>query len=624
MTRSTLIVTIITTLTSTALGGGALADPPARVGRIAYVEGNVSFQPPEQDEWTSAVANFPVTWGEAFWTGDDGRVELQVGSIAASLDNETQVDIAALRYGEMRLALSQGSVSLRIRGAPVGGVTVSTPAGDIRLPRRGFYRIDVGAPQEDGGYPTTEVTVFQGEADAPGPDGYAPVIAGRAAVLYAGYDPQLQGAEDTAIDDWARHRLREDSGDANNPEFEGMSGAANLGRYGDFILTPEYGQVWFPRDVSPDWAPYREGRWAYVAPWGYTWIDDEPWGFAPFHYGRWALLGSRWGWVPGRVNAEPTYAPALVAFVGGQGWGLDVRLGGGPGGVLGWIPLAPDEVFRPPYQVSDDYFRRANVADVSVTTYNTVVINRTVNTITTNSYHNAPAATVVRAEAFRNGQAVRESRARIAPEEFARAPLVQPTIAAPPPGHRPLRLAAPGAPPHPVAVPPPRLAATRAAIVAPPTPGGRRPPVIAGARLNAPASLSIHPGATGILIAPAQAKNPNAQHRQPPAAPLDATGTPPPSSPTGADAQAQTAAQAARRKARQEAAQKADAAQAQTPAELASPPAPQPSGPNAPAAALASPPDAQARAAVQAARRKARQEAAQKAGAAAPAEAPQP
>ena len=635
MMPRTLIVAIIAYLASAALGGVAFADPPARVGRIAYVEGDVSFQPPQQDEWTAAIPNFPMTRGEAFWTGDNGRVELQVGPIAASLDNETQVDVAALRYGEMRLALSQGSISLRIRGAPVGGVTVSTPAGDIRIPRWGFYRIDVGAPQDDGGYPPTEVTVFQGEAEAPGPEDYTPVLTGQAAVLYAGYDPQLQGAENTAIDDWARQRLREESWGANSPAFQGMTGAADLGRYGDFSITPEYGQVWFPHNVSPDWAPYREGRWAYVAPWGYTWIDDEPWGFAPFHYGRWALIDGRWGWVPGRRDAEPIYAPALVAFVGGQGWGRDISLGGGQGGMLGWIPLAPDEVFSPSYQVSDDYFRRANVGDVSVTKYNSVVVNRTVNTITANKYHNAPAATVVRAEAFRDGQAVRETRARIAPEVLARAPLVTPTVAIPPPQYRSLRLTAPGTPPRSVAVPPSRLAATRAAIVAPTVPDSRRPPMIAGARLTPPALQSTQRGATATLIAPAQARNPNAQHRPSPApAPvmMDAPPLTPPSSPTDTQALDQAAAQAARRKARQEAAQKADSGSAQSAAGPSSMPVPAPLGSN-PSSSSADPsvdPQALDQAAAQAARRKARQEAAQKAAAgavqapAAPASTPPP
>ena len=69
-------------------------------------------------------------------------------------------------------------------------------------------------------------------------------------------------------------------------------------QYGVMVRQPEYGQVWYPQ-VAPDWVPYREGSWAYVAPWGWTWVDSEPWGFAPFHYGRWADIGGRWGWVPG-------------------------------------------------------------------------------------------------------------------------------------------------------------------------------------------------------------------------------------------------------------------------------------------------------------------------------------
>ena len=52
--------------------------------------------------------------------------------------------------------------------------------------------------------------------------------------------------------------------------------------------------------VAAGWAPYRYGRWAWVRPWGWTWVDDAPWGFAPFHYGRWVCgRGERWCWAPG-------------------------------------------------------------------------------------------------------------------------------------------------------------------------------------------------------------------------------------------------------------------------------------------------------------------------------------
>jgi hypothetical protein len=56
-----------------------------------------------------------------------------------------------------------------------------------------------------------------------------------------------------------------------------------------------------PQQVAIDWAPYRDGHWAYVVPWGWTWVDNAPWGFTPFHYGRWVLYGNRWAWLPGEA-----------------------------------------------------------------------------------------------------------------------------------------------------------------------------------------------------------------------------------------------------------------------------------------------------------------------------------
>ena len=82
-----------------------------------------------------------------------------------------------------------------------------------------------------------------------------------------------------------------------------MTGGAELAQYGSFETSTQYGQVWHPRDVPADWAPYRDGHWAYVAPWGWNWVDNQAWGFAPSHYGRWVQDGGRWGlvrWRPWR------------------------------------------------------------------------------------------------------------------------------------------------------------------------------------------------------------------------------------------------------------------------------------------------------------------------------------
>jgi len=92
-----------------------------------------------------------------------------------------------------------------------------------------------------------------------------------------------------------------------------MTGAQDLDAYGDWSETPEYGAAWFPRTVDVDWAPYRSGHWAWVAPWGWTWIDAAPWGFAPFHYGRWVRIHGAWAWIPGTRITRPVYAPAWWA-----------------------------------------------------------------------------------------------------------------------------------------------------------------------------------------------------------------------------------------------------------------------------------------------------------------------
>src|SRR5262245_54764686 len=97
-----------------------------------------------------------------------------------------------------------------------------------------------------------------------------------------------------------------------------------LAPYGDWMEMQPYGWVWAPRSVDPDWRPYRDGHWVYTD-YDWTWVADEPWGWAPFHYGRWAL-DSRYGWVwvPGSV-----WAPAWVSWR----WGDDYA---------GWAPLPPD------------------------------------------------------------------------------------------------------------------------------------------------------------------------------------------------------------------------------------------------------------------------------------------
>jgi len=481
-----------------ALAGAALADPPSQVGRVAWVENGVSFLPPGEQSWTWASVNYPVTDGESFWTGDGGRTEVQVGPIEVSADSQTELDVLALDYGQMRLGLPQGSIDLKLWRAPRGGVAISTPAGDVLIDQPGEYRVDVGAPQDDGSYSPVEVTVFDGHAAAPGQYGATDVGPGAAAVIYPGYDPQMQYAQDADIDDWARSRESGENWNVQAAYSPDVTGYGELAGYGSFVQDPDYGTVWYPNGVSYDWAPYRFGRWAYVAPWGYTWVDDQPWGFAPFHYGRWAQINGRWGWIPGQPTARPVYAPALVAFIGGLAFG--------GGGGVGWIPLGPNEVYRPPYQVSDRYLRQVNVTSVSTTTINNITVNNVTNVT---QYHNAHAAMVVSAGSFAGGGSVQKAAVAVTPAALAQARPGAALPALPPPAARAgggFR----GAGATPGATPPARLQAVHAAVAAQPA-GATRPPVIAGAHIGPP---QARPPGTPAFVGPAQRKNPGPQIRQ--------------------------------------------------------------------------------------------------------------
>jgi hypothetical protein len=97
----------------------------------------------------------------------------------------------------------------------------------------------------------------------------------------------------------------------------------SLASYGNWIERPSYGWVWTPRDVSASWRPYQAGHWVWSDE-GWTWLTDEPYGWATYHYGRWYQdpeIG--WAWVPGS-----DWAPAWVSWQEGNDY-------------VGWAPLPP-------------------------------------------------------------------------------------------------------------------------------------------------------------------------------------------------------------------------------------------------------------------------------------------
>jgi hypothetical protein len=367
-----------------------------------------------------------LTAGDNLWTDKDSRAELHIGSTALRMDSETSVTFLDLDDHTTQIKLSMGTLIVRVRHLDDGDVfEVDTPNLAYNIQRTGEYRLDVNS---DGNL--TNVTVWQGRGEATGGGDSYLVVAGQEA-RFSGTDQldheiaQLPGSDD--FDGWSSGRDQaEDRSESANYVSEEVTGYEDLDAYGTWNYQAGYGAAWSPTGVAVDWAPYRFGHWVWIAPWGWTWVEDEPWGFAPFHYGRWAFVSSRWFWVPGPVVVRPMYAPALVAFVGGPGFHLSVGVGG-PG--VAWFPLGPGEVYMPWYRTSRVYVNNVNITNTRVNVtqvtnvYNVYNSRTTVNAthITYVNQHISNAVTAVPRDTFVNARPVGGSFVRVDEKQLATA-----------------------------------------------------------------------------------------------------------------------------------------------------------------------------------------------------------
>src|SRR5204863_6179185 len=63
--------------------------PPARVGRVSFVSGQLGFHLAGETAWSAAKVNYPVATGGSFWTDPKSRAELRIGSRTISFAGDT-------------------------------------------------------------------------------------------------------------------------------------------------------------------------------------------------------------------------------------------------------------------------------------------------------------------------------------------------------------------------------------------------------------------------------------------------------------------------------------------------------------------------------------------------------
>lgn len=415
LTPSTALLIAALVLLIVATPALAENDPPSRVMRLKYMSGQVSFQPGGVDDWVAASINRPLTTADRVWTDKESRAELNLGTASLRMDGETSLTVSNLSDSTVQVELDQGVLNIHVRKLYGGEIyEVDTPNVAFTLLKAGDYRFEVD-PNGD----TTTVIVRRGKGEGNGNGRGVEVESGEMARFQHGntlMHSMARAPRPDGFDDWCQVRNeREDKSGSFRYVSDDVIGYEDLDDNGYWRSVPTYGNIWVPRTVVVGWAPYRYGHWAWIEPWGWTWVDDAPWGFAPFHYGRWVYSSYGWGWCPGPRHYRSIYSPALVAWFGGSHWGVGLGFGGGYG--VGWVPLGWGEPYYPYYRASRNYVREVNIRNTHITNinyvtnnYTTIINNRNSNnTITHIKYVNQNGMTTVPAGTLEHGRPVAKS-----------------------------------------------------------------------------------------------------------------------------------------------------------------------------------------------------------------------
>ncbi|MEW6001217.1 MAG: DUF6600 domain-containing protein [Nitrospirota bacterium] len=298
---------------------------------VSLIDGDVQIKTEDTSDWVPASINMPLMSGDSLWVPEGGRVELQTkyGSYLR-LDKNSSLDILRIENDSSQFYLPFGRAYINFSGLKGRLLQIDTPLSSVRVYNSSIFKIDVF---EDG---NTEISVLKGIVYADSRSGRTTVNAGKGLSIgednYAELSPL--GSSDE-WEEWNRDRDRELYEKRYSIRYlpDGLGVYSyDFDRYGKWVYVREYGYCWSPTVlVSAGWAPYRIGRWVWIAG-DYVWVSYEPWGWSPYHYGRWAYIASiGWCWVP-PLRGAVYWAPGFVGWVYTPTY-------------VAWVPLAPRDIY---------------------------------------------------------------------------------------------------------------------------------------------------------------------------------------------------------------------------------------------------------------------------------------
>ena len=360
--------------------GNALANPiddedetpeiTARVARISFLRGDAKIKHAGDRDWERATQNLPIVEGDEISTDAGARLEIQFNRHNyLRLSENAYLKITTLRDEGIAVSLPEGVLSLRVLNFDKDreSFEIDAPRTTVAVQQAGMYRIDAGGKNDS----QIRVSVTDGgQARVYAENAGFSLRSGRSAEIqiagnYAGeYETSDASKYADEFDTWALQRDTIIAKRLQNAGYDkyydnDVYGAEDLSEYGEWIHTRKYGYVWKPyRNATSsyaDWSPYRYGQWRWIPPYGWTWVNDEPWGYATYHHGRWVYLDNDWAWTPyGHTRTRRNWwRPALVVVTYA-------------GSLICWYPLPYDYGY---YNYNSVYVDRRR--------YNRTVINNT-------------------------------------------------------------------------------------------------------------------------------------------------------------------------------------------------------------------------------------------------------
>lgn len=327
---------LLSALLFTATAPASASPSKARIVRLSYVQGEVSFarsvsSDPLADQhiaWEAAAVNLPIRQGYVLSTLQ-GRAEVEFESGAtAYLAENTVLEFYDLSLNDAaritRLVLRQGTASFSVQ--PTRGDFFSVTGADFtaQADGRSVFRMENFDDGSTIGVSKGRVQVVAKTLTSELKSGESLAFgAGEAAIPPAGQLP----AKDE-FDNWVSRRADSVHAAAassllyvSSPHYS--SGFADLYTYGGWFPYSGYGYCWRPSGVGLGWSPFSTGRWIYDPFIGWTWVSYEPWGWVPYHFGSWIYAPAYgWIWVPSGFTgwgAPPAWRPSTAVWVRSAG-----------------------------------------------------------------------------------------------------------------------------------------------------------------------------------------------------------------------------------------------------------------------------------------------------------------